>query len=651
MIVPFVRARARARVGVRAGAPLARVRRPVSLPASTGIDRTGPRAELDLSSTALVLVDVAAHDDGEHLRSVADAWDAGVDEVLVVVHDVHAAPGNRYAPISSTAGYEAAHVQVQATWGAALSVALPRVRGRRLAVLDAGTTTPPEAIDALLAALDEAVLAAPVVRTPDDLVASMGAALPVPGAPAASVLRGFPAADAEALGARQVFALDEPTFAVRTASAAIPVATVDTRTAVVRFSRDVLDAPETTGGAAPGGAVGGGARCVVVPLGRVYRHGELRERRYDQGAADALAELSGSSDTVTVQLLAAAGLRATGVAAEPSGLPVALREPVLHVERSSDRIAIRERDHRLRWALRIAAHPGPRGDDWGDLFFAEDLAAALRELGQDVVIDHRESHVRPHSEHLDDVSLVLRGLDDTPVNPAATNVLWVISHPDRVTDAELARFALRYAAGPVWARATQERSGLRVAPLLQATTPSRFHPDGDDASAGIVGAGVAADVVFVGKTRAVLRPVVRAVVDAGLAPAVWGEGWAGILDSRHLRGTFLPNAELPAVYRAARVVLNDHWDDMAAGGFLSNRLFDAVACGASVLSDPVDGMAEVFGDAVRTVGPDTSSEELRSIIGGMRRLDASVARRIGTQHSFAARARVLLDDVLRHRTR
>ena len=55
--------------------------------------------------------------------------------------------------------------------------------------------------------------------------------------------------------------------------------------------------------------------------------------------------------------------------------------------------------------------------------------------------------------------------------------------------------------------------------------------------------------------------------------------------------------DLPATYRAAGVVLNDHWDEMRREGLLSNRLFDLAGCGARVVSDDVRGLRDVFGDA------------------------------------------------------
>ncbi len=302
--------------------------------------------------------------------------------------------------------------------------------------------------------------------------------------------------------------------------------------------------------------------------------------------------------------------------------------------------SIADRGTRLRWSIKIAAHPGERGDDWGDTFFARDLAAALSRLDQEVVVDHRESHVRPRSEHLDDVSLVLRGLDDTPVHPHALNVLWVISHPDLVTDAELGRFDQRYAAGPAWAARVTGRTGLEVRPLYQATDPTRFSPDATPDRPEV-------DALFVGKTRGVVRPVVHDALDAGLELGVWGEGWEGLVPSTVFRGVFVPNDQLAARYRGARVVLNDHWGDMAREGFLSNRLFDAAASGAFVISDAVPGLQELFGDAVRPYGDPAELAALAASDQSAYDVEQRVARghRVGAEHSFDRRAAVLLDDV------
>ncbi len=47
------------------------------------------------------------------------------------------------------------------------------------------------------------------------------------------------------------------------------------------------------------------------------------------------------------------------------------------------------------------------------------------------------------------------------------------------------------------------------------------------------------------------------------------------------------------------MVLNDHWEDMRTSGFISNRLFDAAASGARVITDAVEGLPATFGDSVQ----------------------------------------------------
>ncbi|MFJ3385822.1 MULTISPECIES: glycosyltransferase [unclassified Curtobacterium] len=609
------------------------------LPVDTSLVTAAPHPGDDGFDVVVTVRESALRQDA-HLAAVAAAHAAGARSVVVSAYDPHAGPASTYPPVVAGAHHVVARATVAATWGGAVAAARPLLTSVAVVVQDASITLPETAYGALVGALGpEAGVALAVVRTGDDVVASAGAALVRGTAPVASVLRGHPAEDADLLAGALVFAADEPCFAARTADLALPVRTVDTRTAVARLTRDTADA--------------GGGDCVVVPLGRVYRTGVVREHRYDTDAADALAVWRDRQDDSATRALAMAGLVPGTPAADVVGAPVALREPVLRAERGAERLALRDRGERLRWSIRIAAHPGPRGDDWGDTFFARDLAAALRSLGQEVVVDHRESHVRPRSEHLDDVALTLRGLDDTPVHPAATNVLWVISHPDLVTASELARYDLRFAAGPVWASRVTAETGLAVSPLLQATDPGRFHPEagGDAGSAGAAGAagdaGAAGlDTVFVGKTRAVFRPVVRDALGAGADLAVWGEGWEGLLPDGVHRGVFVPNDELPALYRSARVVLNDHWADMARDGFFSNRLFDAAASGALVVTDPVPGVEELFHGAVRTYDSvDTLGALVRlgeSASGAER---AARGERIGAEHSFVRRAEVLLDAV------
>ena len=112
-----------------------------------------------------------------------------------------------------------------------------------------------------------------------------------------------------------------------------------------------------------------------------------------------------------------------------------------------------------------------------------------------------------------------------------------------------------------------------------------------------------------------------------------------------MKGESVPNTELARYYSAADIVLNDHWDDMRIEGFISNRLYDALASGAFVISDTVDGIEAEFDGAVPTYG---SRDELEPLIA--RYLDDPDARQrlvdrgraiVLERHTFDLRAQAL----------
>ena len=96
-----------------------------------------------------------------------------------------------------------------------------------------------------------------------------------------------------------------------------------------------------------------------------------------------------------------------------------------------------------------------------------------------------------------------------------------------------------------------------------------------------------------------------------------------------MRARLLANDELPEHYRAAGVVLNDHWDDMRAEGFYSNRLFDAAASGARVVSDHIEGTERLFGGLVRTY---RAPEDLVALVRGANDLFPDADERAADRH-------------------
>ncbi|HLV05620.1 glycosyltransferase [uncultured Georgenia sp.] len=298
------------------------------------------------------------------------------------------------------------------------------------------------------------------------------------------------------------------------------------------------------------------------------------------------------------------------------------------------------RERPLRWAIKIGAPDAPRRGRWGDWHFAVALRDSLERLGHEVTIDCRDAWYRD-TAHLDDVTLVLRGRGPYRVNPAHVNVIWVISHPDEVTVSELREYDAVFGASPRWCERVSRRLDEPAAPLLQCTDHRRFRPGPPDPDR-------AHEVLAVANARGV-RPAVAAALEGGIVPAVYGYRWKGLLPPGAWKGENIPNDELPAVYRAAGVVLNDHWEDMRRDGLLSNRLFDLAACEARMVSDHLPEIAEVFGDAVPTYrDPAELPDLVREVLAdtperqeARRRLGELVRR----EHTFDARARQISERV------
>jgi spore maturation protein CgeB len=113
------------------------------------------------------------------------------------------------------------------------------------------------------------------------------------------------------------------------------------------------------------------------------------------------------------------------------------------------------------------------------------------------------------------------------------------------------------------------------------------------------------------------------------------------------------NTELRKIYSSVKVVLADHWDDMREHGFISNRIYDALACGATVLCDEVNGLAGRFGESVVTYRDPTDLrnriEELCSGEPPSAHARAGTRQQILSEGTFEQRVSELLEHVEAHR--
>lgn len=510
------------------------------------------------------------------------------------------------------------------SWTSAANDLLSGIGTRYAFVVDVDVDAPEEADDVLRAVAESAGAAfvQPVVSDGAGLIVDAGSVFASRGAPPVRVLAEHPLSDLPD-GDR------------------VEVGAVTSRCVVVDLER--FDGFEPGYSAEEGIAKATAARAPVVALGALVTDPASRVPAAARSAWRGHPTAALASPTLQT-VIERTGLRVEGFrGADVPGMTEAITgNDLLGATRAASPILAVPQGGGRRWAIRSGAPSGAAGAVWGDTYFAEDLAAALRSRGERAVVDTRDTARRAGSDYLDDVTITLRGLHIVPPNPAAFNILWVISHPEMVGVDELESYDLVYAAGAAWAHRMAVQVSVPVLPLLQATSPRRFHP-------GPVDEDLAADVLFVGKTRNVFRPIVRDTLAVGGALAVYGDGWEQFIDPSLVRGQFLANDDVSAAYRSARIVLNDHWEDMRAEGFLANRLFDAVASGARVVSDDIEGL-EIFGGAVRPYSGQAELERLLTSDDGWPDAESmtDIVRRVAAEHSFEARADELIAAVGKH---
>ena len=526
----------------------------------------------------------------------------GEGEVELVVvdrgSDPHVALG-LHARLHGRSGVDLVRHARSVTATNAVNLAVARSSGEILLLLAPHVVLRRGALAEVLKTLRGTVAAGvqPLLLAPDDTIASAGLAVVAPGQPPQPLLRGHQKEDARRLRGEPLPAISGDAMVLR----AEDVVGLGGLQAGVSWERATLDLCARLLQRYPGGFRLAATALATTPEGR---------------EADPPPPHPGLP--VSSDILERIGFHTQAPSREgddPAPMVTARR---------------RSTPDELRWSLKLPSWAGRAGDLWGDTHFADALAEALRDLGQDVVTARRGAH-RSGPTHLDDVSLALRGLYPVPPVPGQLNVLWVISHPDDVDPWELDGYDIVCAASTTWSAELSARTGRAVVPLLQA---SGFEPPSGD----LLDPPRTSDAVFVGSTEGRVRPLVHTALAAGIPLAVYGRGWSD-LPGGVWCGEYVDNRVLPELYARHGIVLADHWPDMARHGFIANRVFDAVASGARVICDDVVGVEEVFDP--RDVRVARTPEEVSEAYAALSRVEAGekVPR---PSLSFRDRARDLL---------
>ncbi|NER06636.1 MAG: glycosyltransferase family 1 protein, partial [Okeania sp. SIO3C4] len=301
--------------------------------------------------------------------------------------------------------------------------------------------------------------------------------------------------------------------------------------------------------------------------------------------------------------------------------------------------ALREKmSNSFRIGIKIGVPDWKQAQEWGDYHYALAMKRQFEILGHSVRIDILPEWETPKAFG-DDVAIVIRGLSRYQPKSYHINLMWNISHPDKVELAEYEEYDHIFVASYSYAEELQKQVKVPVQTLLQCTDQNLFYPDKE-------GYEEVGEILFVGNSRKVYRQIVKDAVEAGLKIDVYGTNWEKLLPSGYLKGEYIPNEILRRYYSKCSVLLNDHWDTMREKGFISNRLFDAAACGATIISDKISGLEKVFGDKIYTYN---SREELPKVVANClqqksQNLGAKLelAKYIRENHSFEKRVKEIL---------
>ncbi len=247
----------------------------------------------------------------------------------------------------------------------------------------------------------------------------------------------------------------------------------------------------------------------------------------------------------------------------------------------------------------------------GDYWLTQDLADGFRRINHDATVDYRGEYQTVHQPE-PKMNLYMRGYTKfyAPF-PSGTNVLYCYypmtyneksalkvdknilnKRPEMPLDASLdddwQNFDILLVASPSYAKKLQEK-GVNAIYVPQFTNPHRFYPNPEEK--------LMTNILFVGSNWHD-RTSLRYAIQSGFNVDVYGYNWKGVIPDEMYKGDYIENKDLNRYYSSAKIVLNDHRPDMKEFGFINNRIYDASASGALVISDYMPEIEAVYGDSV-----------------------------------------------------
>ena len=238
-------------------------------------------------------------------------------------------------------------------------------------------------------------------------------------------------------------------------------------------------------------------------------------------------------------------------------------------------------------AIKVPAPSWSDACNWGDYHMANSLKQELEKENYRVILQ-----VLPEWDSQEgsecDVVIVFRGLSRYLIKPHQINIMWNISHPDKVSLEEYGEYDQVYIASDFWAEKISKQVSVPVESMLQCSNPDVFFEPSDEEKKAC-----RQELLYVGNSRKIYRKALQDLLPTDYDLSVYGKNWQGLIPEVYIKAEHISNDKLYKYYGSADILLNDHWSDMREKGFISNRIFDGLACGALIITDRVEAMGEL----------------------------------------------------------
>jgi len=261
---------------------------------------------------------------------------------------------------------------------------------------------------------------------------------------------------------------------------------------------------------------------------------------------------------------------------------------------------------------------------WADYWIKRELEQQFTSLGLQVV------------EESPDITLHLFGIPLRKLPENTRNIVWVYSHPDLVTPANLRGYDKIFTKSEAHASKLRAMGYENVSVLVGATGHTLVECEE---------MFMERDIAFVGNARRNGRKIISDIGDTPYNLKVWGRGWEKLLLAKYRGGRYFPNEKLNTLYASSRISVCDHHADMAREAFISVRLLDILASGGFAISDQNAAIEGIFGDTVPQYrDPEHLRELLEHYINDpdARRELAERGRKIALRYTWNKAARQLL---------